>query len=61
MINFNNHKPEVLSEKSYLKSSITLFKHKKLLKTDYFRKITTHLSRYKCLKKSLSAFSSSHH
>ena len=51
MINFNNHKPEVLSEKLYLKSSITLFKHEKLSEINRFRKTTTHLNRYKYLKR----------
>ena len=56
MINFNNHKPEVLSEKLYLKSSITLFKHEKLSETDHFRKTTTRSNRYKCLKRFFSTF-----
>ena len=54
MINLKNYKSEVLSEKLYLKSSTTLFKHEKLLKTNRLRKIITHLNRYKCFERSFS-------
>ena len=58
MINFNNHKSEVFSEKLYLKSSITLFKHEKLSKINRFQKTTIRLSRYKCLERFSSTSSS---
>ena len=59
MINLNNYKLEVFSKKLYLKSSITLFKHEKLSKTNRFRKITIRSNRYKCLEKSSLTFLSS--
>ena len=52
VINFNNHKPEILLEKLYLKSSTTLFKHEKLLKTNRFQKITIRSNCYKYFEKS---------
>ena len=59
MINFDNYKPEILSEKLYSKSSTILFKHKKLSKTDRFRKMMICSSRCRYFERSFLTSSSS--